>query len=115
MAGKPEIITDKEGNRTTPSVVAINSKSERLVGQVAERQRVVNAENTIYAIKRLIGRRFKDPEVQNDIKIMPYKIVNNKGNAAVELQGKVYSPEEISAMILSKIKADAEKYLLPKR
>ena len=111
VAGKPEIITNKEGNRTTPSVVAINSKSERLVGQVAERQRVVNAENTIYAIKRLIGRRFKDPEVQNDIKIMPYKIVNNKGNAAVELQGKVYSPEEISAMILSKIKADAEKYL----
>lgn len=111
VAGKPEIITNKEGNRTTPSVVAINSKSERLVGQVAERQRVVNAENTIYAIKRLIGRRFKDPEVQNDIKIMPYKIVNNKGNAAVELQGKVYSPEEISAMILSKVKADAEKYL----
>ena len=111
VAGKPEIITNKEGNRTTPSVVAINSKGERLVGQVAERQRVVNAENTIYAIKRLIGRRFKDPEVQNDIKIMPYKIVNNKGNAAVELQGKVYSPEEISAMILSKVKADAEKYL----
>ena len=82
VAGKPEIITNKEGNRTTPSVVAINSKGERLVGQVAERQRVVNAENTIYAIKRLIGRRFKDPEVQNDIKIMPYKIVNNKGNAA---------------------------------
>ena len=111
VAGKPEIITNKEGNRTTPSVVAINSKGERLVGQVAERQRVVNAENTIYAIKRLIGRRFKDPEVQNDIKIMPYKIVNNKGTAAVELQGKVYSPEEISAMILSKVKADAEKYL----
>lgn len=111
VAGKPEIITNKEGNRTTPSVVAINKKGERLVGQVAQRQRVVNAENTIYAIKRLIGRRFDDPEVQKDLKIMPYKIVNNKGNAGVQIDGKIYSPEEISAMILSKIKADAEKYL----
>lgn len=111
LAGKPEIIANKEGNRTTPSVVAINKKNERLIGQVAQRQRVVNAENTVYAIKRLIGRRFTDPEVQKDIKIMPYKIVNQKGNAAVELNGKVYTPEEVSAMILSKIKADAEKYL----
>lgn len=111
VAGKPEIIANTEGNRTTPSVVAINKKGERLVGQVAQRQRVVNAENTVYAIKRLIGRRFNDPEVQNDIKIMPYKIVNNKGNAGVELNDKTYSPEEISAMVLAKIKADAEKYL----
>lgn len=111
LAGKPEIIANKEGDRTTPSVVAINKKGERLVGKVAQRQRVTNAENTIYAIKRLMGRRFDDKEVQRDIDIMPYKIVNNKGNAAVEINGKVYSPEEVSAMILSKIKADAEHYL----
>ena len=111
LAGKPEIIANKEGNRTTPSVVAINKKGERLVGQVAQRQRVVNAENTIYAIKRLMGRRFTDKEVQKDLGVMPYKIVNNKGNAAVEVNGKVYSPEEISAMVLAKIKADAESYL----
>lgn len=111
LAGKPEIIANKEGDRTTPSVVAINKKGERLVGKVAQRQRVTNAENTIYAIKRLMGRRYDDKEVQRDIDIMPYKIVNNKGNAAVEINGKVYSPEEISAMVLSKIKADAEHYL----
>ena len=111
VAGKPEIITNKEGDRTTPSVVAIDKKGERLVGKVAQRQRVVNAENTIYAVKRLMGRRYDDPEVQKDKELVPFKIVNNKGNAAVELNGKVYSPEEISAMILSKIKADAEKYL----
>lgn len=111
VAGKPEIITNKEGDRTTPSVVAIDKKGERLVGKVAQRQRVVNAENTIYAVKRLMGRRYDDPEVQKDKALVPFKIVNNKGNAAVELNGKVYSPEEISAMILSKIKADAEKYL----
>lgn len=111
VAGKPEIITNKEGDRTTPSVVAIDKKGERLVGKVAQRQRVVNAENTIYAIKRLMGRRYDDPEVQKDKALVPFKIVNNKGNAAVELNGKVYSPEEISAMILGKIKADAEKYL----
>lgn len=111
VAGKPEIITNKEGDRTTPSVVAITKKGERLVGKVAQRQRVTNPTGTIYAIKRLMGRKFSDPEVQKDLKIMPYKIVSNKGNAAVELDGKTYSPEEISAMILSKIKADAEAYL----
>ncbi len=110
LAGKPEVITNKEGNRTTPSVVGIK-KGERLVGQVAQRQRVVNAENTIYGIKRLIGRKFKDKEVQDDIKIMPYKIVDKDGNAAVELDGKVYTPEEVSAMILGKLKADAEAFL----
>ena len=110
LAGKPEVITNKEGNRTTPSVVGIK-KGERLVGQVAQRQRVVNAENTIYGIKRLIGRKFKDKEVQDDMKIMPYKIVDKAGNAAVELDGKVYTPEEVSAMILSKLKADAEAFL----
>ena len=111
VAGKPEIITNKEGDRTTPSVVAVTKKGDRLVGKVAQRQRVTNATNTVYGIKRLIGRKFSDKEVQSDIKIMPYKIVSNKGNAGVELDGKVYSPEEISAMILGKIKADAENYL----
>lgn len=110
LAGKPEVITNKEGNRTTPSVVGIK-KGERLVGQVAQRQRVVNAENTIYGIKRLIGRKFSDKEVQNDIKIMPYKIVSKNGNAAVEMDGTAYTPEEVSAMILSKLKADAEAFL----
>ncbi|MGE5309601.1 MAG: molecular chaperone DnaK [Sphaerimonospora mesophila] len=110
LAGKPEVITNKEGNRTTPSVVGLK-KGERLVGQVAQRQRVVNAENTIYGIKRLIGRKFSDKEVQDDIKIMPYKIVDKDGNAAVDLDGKVYTPEEISAMILGKLKADAEAFL----
>jgi len=110
LAGKPEIITNKEGNRTTPSVVGIK-KGDRLVGQVAQRQRVVNAENTVYGIKRLIGRKFGDKEVQDDLRIMPYKIVNKSGNAAVELDGKVYTPEEISAMVLSKLKADAEAFL----
>ncbi len=110
LAGKPEVISNKEGNRTTPSVVGIK-KGERLVGQVAQRQRVVNAENTVYGIKRLIGRKFSDKETQEDEKIMPYKIVNKNGNAAVEMDGKVYTPEEISAMILSKMKADAEAFL----
>jgi len=110
LAGKPEVITNKEGNRTTPSVVGIK-KGERLVGQVAQRQRVVNAENTVYGIKRLMGRKFSDKEIQDDLKIMPYKIVNKNGNAAVELDGKVYTPEELSAMILTKLKTDAEAFL----
>lgn len=110
VAGKPEVITNKEGSRTTPSVVA-KKKNELLVGQVAQRQRVTNAKNTVFAIKRLIGRKFSDKEVKDDLKIMPYKIASNKGNAGVEMDGKIYSPEEISAMILGKLKADAEAYL----
>ena len=111
LAGKPEVIANAEGNRTTPSVVAINKKGERLVGQVAQRQRVTNPKNTIYGVKRLIGRKFTDKEVQKDLDIMPYEIVK-KGNAvAVKLGDKEYTPEEVSAMILSKIKADAEAFL----
>ena len=111
VAGKPEVITNSEGDRTTPSVVAVTKKGERLVGKVAQRQRVTNPKNTIYGIKRLIGRKFEDKEVQRDVEISPYKIVK-KGNAvAVEMDGKEYTPEEISAMILSKIKADAEAFL----
>lgn len=111
VAGKPEIITNAEGDRTTPSVVAINKKGERLVGKIAQRQRVTNPKNTIYGVKRLIGRKFDDKEVQNDLEISPYKIVKKGGSVAVEMDGKEYTPEEISAMILSKIKADAEKFL----
>ena len=111
VAGKPEVIANAEGNRTTPSVVAVNKSGERLVGQVAQRQRVTNAKNTIYGVKRLIGRKFEDEEVQKDIDIMPFKIVKKNGGVAVEMGGKEYTPEEVSAMILSKIKADAEAFL----
>lgn len=111
VAGKPEVIANAEGNRTTPSVVAINKNGERLVGQVAQRQRVTNAKNTIYGVKRLIGRKFTDDEVQKDLDIMPYEIVQANGGVKVKLGDKEYSPEEVSAMILSKIKADAEAFL----
>jgi molecular chaperone DnaK len=111
VAGKPEVIANAEGNRTTPSVVAINKGGERLVGQVAQRQRVTNAKNTIYGVKRLIGRKFSDKEVQKDHDIMPYEIVKKGDGVAVKMGDKDYSPEEVSAMILSKIKADAEAFL----
>ena len=111
VAGKPEVITNAEGDRTTPSVIAVTKKGERLVGKVAQRQRVTNPKNTIYGIKRLIGRKFEDKEVKRDLDIMPYEIVK-KGNAvAVKMDGKEYTPEEISAMVLSKIKSDAEAFL----
>ena len=111
QAGKPEIIANGEGNRTTPSVVAINKNGERLVGQVANHQRVTNPTNTIFGVKRLIGRKFTDKEVQRDIELMPYKIVKANGGVKVEMAEKEYSPEEVSAMILSKLKTDAEKFL----
>lgn len=108
--GKSDVIANTEGNRTTPSVVAINKKGERLVGQVAQRQRVTNAKNTIYGVKRLIGRKFTDKEVQKDHDIMPYEIVKKGDGVAVKMGDKDYSPEEVSAMILSKLKADAEAF-----
>ena len=111
LAGKPEVIANAEGARTTPSVVAINKKGDRLVGQVAQRQRVTNPKDTIYGIKRLIGRKWGDDEVQRDLKLMPFEIVKHKNGVAVKMGDKEYTPEEISAMILSKIKADAEKHL----
>ena len=111
VAGKPEVITNAEGDRTTPSVVAVTKKGERLVGKVAQRQRVTNPKNTIYGIKRLIGRKFEDKEVKHDLELSPYKIVKKGQGVAVEMDGKEYTPEEISAMVLSKIKADAEAFL----
>lgn len=111
QSGKPEIIANSEGNRTTPSVVAINKNGERLVGQVANRQRVTNPTNTIFGVKRLIGRKFSDSEVQRDIELMPYEIVKAGNGVKVEMADKEYSPEEVSAMILSKLKADAEAFL----
>jgi len=111
VAGKPEVIANAEGDRTTPSVVAINKTGQRLVGKVAQRQRVTNAKNTIYGVKRLIGRKFSDVEVQKDLDIMPYEIVKKGDGVAVKMGDKEYTPEEVSAMILSKIKADAEAFL----
>ncbi len=109
--GQPKIIENIEGNRTTPSIVAVSKTGERLVGLTAKRQGVTNPENTIFAVKRLIGRRFDDPEVQRDLKNMPYKIVQSGDGVKVKIQDKEYSPQEVSAMILSKLKADAEAKL----
>jgi len=110
--GEPVIITNREGERLTPSVVAVDKKGERLVGLLAKRQAITNPENTIFSIKRLMGRKYKDPEVQNDIKRLPYKIVDApNGDARVMMGGKDYSPAEISAMILQKLKLDAEAFL----
>jgi molecular chaperone DnaK len=111
QSGKPEIIANSEGNRTTPSVVAVNKNKERLVGQVARRQQVTNSKNTIYEVKRLIGRNFNDKEVQRDLKLMGYEIVKSGSGVKVKMADKEYSPEEISAMILGKLKADAEAFL----
>ncbi len=106
--GLPKIIENIEGNRTTPSVVAISKAGERVVGQAAKRQAVINPENTVYAVKRLIGRHFNEEEVQRDTKTSPYKIVQSGEGVKVTMGDKDYSPQEISAMILSKLKADAE-------
>ncbi len=110
--GDPTVIANVEGNRTTPSIVAFADSEERMVGQVAKRQAVTNPERTLYAIKRLIGRNFKDAEVQKSVEISPFKIVEGKGgSAAIEVEGKSYTPAEISAMILGKMKQTAEEYL----
>jgi molecular chaperone DnaK len=110
--GEPKVIANVEGGRTTPSVVAFTDSGERLVGQIAKRQAITNPLNTVFAVKRLIGRKFEDPEVQKDTKILPYKIVRaENGDAHIELRGRVYSPAEISSMILTKMKQTAEEYL----
>ena len=110
--GDPNVLANAEGSRTTPSVVAFADSGERLVGQIARRQAITNPENTIFAVKRLIGRRSDDPMVQKASSLLPYKIVrNNNGDAWVEIRGKEYSPAEISAFILQKMKQTAEDYL----
>ena len=110
--GEPVVIPSAEGERLIPSVVAVNKNHERIVGRAARNQAIVNPENTIFSIKRLMGRKFSDPEVQRTISRVPYKIsAASNGDIRVTLDGKEYSPPEISAMILSKLKADAEAYL----
>jgi len=110
--GDPVVIANAEGNRTTPSVVGFTEKGERLVGQIAKRQAITNPENTVYSIKRLIGRKYDSKEVREALKRLPYKVVSApNGDAHVEIRGKRYSPAEISAMILQKMKQTAEDYL----
>ncbi len=113
QAGKPVVIINAEGERVTPSLVAFNSKTgELIVGTAAKRQAITNPENTVFSIKRFIGRKFSDPSIQHDIKLAPYKIrAANNGDVLVQMGSKWYSPLEISAMILQKLKTDAEAYL----
>ena len=112
QGGEPVVIPNQEGSRTTPSVVAVTDKGERLVGQIAKRQAITNPENTIFSIKRLMGRKYASPEVDHATKRLPYKIAEaSNGDAHVEIMGKRYSPPEISAMILQKLKQAAEDYL----
>src|SRR5271170_1960402 len=107
--GEPKVIPNEEGGRTTPSVVGFTKTGERLVGQVAKRQAITNPENTVYSIKRFMGRRFD--EVTEEIKMVPYKVVKSGDNVAVLAQGKEYTPPQISALILQKLKKAAEDYL----
>src|SRR5213075_1514325 len=107
--GDPKVIANPEGSRTTPSVVAFTKTGERLVGQVAKRQAITNPENTIYSIKRFMGRRFD--EVNEEMKMVPYKVVQSGDHVAIIAQGKEYTPPQISAMILQKLKKAAEDYL----
>src|SRR5512139_3000097 len=110
--GKPKVIENSEGTRTTPSVVAYSDDGEVLVGQSAKRQAVTNPKNTLYAIKRLVGRRFSDDVVQKDIKMVPYSIVKaDNGDAWVEAKGQKMAPPQISAQVLKKMKKTAEDYL----
>ena len=113
MDGKsPKVIENVEGSRTTPSMVAFTDNNENLVGQSAKRQAVTNPEKTLFAIKRLIGRRMDDPAVKKDLEVLPYKIVpGDNQDAWVEIDGKKHSPSQISAMILQKMKETAEKFI----
>ena len=109
--GEAKVITNPEGGRTTPSIVAVSEKGERLVGQIAKRQAITNPENTVFGVKRLVGRKYDSPEVQNDVNILPYKIEKaENGDVRINLRGKSYSPAEISSYILANIKKSAEEY-----
>ncbi|MBW1835257.1 MAG: molecular chaperone DnaK [Deltaproteobacteria bacterium] len=110
--GESKVITNPEGGRTTPSIIAVTESGERLAGQIAKRQAITNPENTVFAVKRLVGRKFASPEVQNDIKILPYKLEQaSNGDIRINLRGKQHSPAEISSFILANIKKTAEEYL----
>ncbi|HYY96041.1 MAG TPA: Hsp70 family protein, partial [Pyrinomonadaceae bacterium] len=110
--GAVQIVPNKEGGRTTPTVVGFTDKGERLVGQIAKRQAVTNAANTIYAVKRLIGRKFKEPEAERARETSPFEIVEaSNGDARIQVQGRVYSPQEISGIVLQRLKAAAEDFL----
>ncbi|MCK4942349.1 MAG: Hsp70 family protein, partial [Candidatus Aminicenantes bacterium] len=110
--GDAKVITNPEGGRTTPSIVAVSDNGERLVGQIAKRQAITNPENTVFGVKRLIGRKFNSAEVQNDIKILPFKMEKAaNGDVRINLRDKQYSPAEISSYILGNIKKTAEEYL----
>src|SRR5260370_26963315 len=112
QGGEPIVIPSSEGERLVPSVVAVNKNHERLVGRVARNQSIINAQNTIFSIKRFMGRKFDDPEVERTKKRVPYTVADaENGDVRVVLDEKRYSPPEVSAMILAKIKADAEAYL----
>jgi len=112
QGGSPKIIENKEGNRTTPSMVAISKSGDRLAGLLAKRQAVTNPKNTLFSIKRLIGRKFSDAEIQKDKKLLPYEIRESaNGGVEVLMQDKWHRPEEISAMVLQKMKHDAEEKL----
>ena len=110
--GEPVVIPNAEGSRTTPSVVAFTKTGERLVGQVAKRQAITNSENTVFSVKRFMGRKYAEPDVDRDKRLVPYKVAErSNGDVAVDVMGKQYAPAEIGAMILGKMKADAEAYL----
>ena len=112
IGGEPTVIPTAEGERLLPSVVAVNKNHERLVGRTARNQSIVNPENTIFSIKRFMGRKFDDPEVQKSLQRVPYKVSKApNGDIRVRLDDKDYSPPEVSAMILAKLKSDAEAYL----
>ena len=110
--GVPQVIPNQEGARTTPSIVGFTAKGERLVGQIAKRQALTNPKNTVYAVKRLIGRKFDSPEAEEARKFLPFQLVNApNGDVHIQIEDKVYSPPEISSFVLQKLKAAAEDYL----